>query len=293
MTTTPHPPGLAGRIRALSMILLTVCCALATPSALGDSGPALLLAEIYRDEIDPADYWVSEKFDGVRAYWDGKQLLFRSGQPIHAPAWFIHGLPSRPLDGELWLARGQFERLSGIVRKAEPVDAEWRQLSYLLFELPDAEGNFSQRLAALHQLAANARLSWLKVVEQQRISDRRALKARLDEIVAAGGEGLMLHRADADYRTGRSTDLLKLKPYLDSEARVTGYIAGKGQHTGRMGALRVTDAEGRTFHLGNGFTDAQRDKPPAIGSLVTYRYRGLTQKGLPRFASFIRVRELP
>jgi DNA ligase-1 len=244
------------------MILLTVCCALATPSALADSGPDLLLAEIYRDEIDPADYWVSEKFDGVRAYWDGKQLLFRSGQPIHAPAWFIHGLPSH-------------------------------QLSYLLFELPDAEGNFSQRLAALQQLAANARLSWLKVVDQQRISDRRALKARLEEIVTAGGEGLMLHRADAGYRTGRSNDLLKLKPYLDSEARVTGYIAGKGQHSGRMGALRVTDAEGRTFHLGNGFTNAQRDNPPAIGSLVTYRYRGLTQKGLPRFASFLRVRELP
>jgi DNA ligase-1 len=293
MTTTPHPPGLTALIRAIPMMLLTACCALAIPVAQADSGPALLLAEIYRNEIDPADYWVSEKFDGVRAYWDGQQLLFRSGQPIHAPAWFVRGLPSRPLDGELWLARGQFERLSGIVRKAEPVDAEWHQLSYLLFELPDAQGNFSQRLAALQQLAANTGLSWLKVVEQQRISDRRALKARLDEIVAAGGEGLMLHRADAGYRTGRSNDLLKLKPYLDGEARVTGYIAGKGQHSGRMGALRVADAEGRTFHLGNGFTDAERDNPPAIGSLVTYRYRGLTQKGLPRFASFLRVRELP
>ncbi|MDP3031565.1 MAG: DNA ligase, partial [Rhodocyclaceae bacterium] len=75
--------------------------------------PALLLAERYQGGIDVSQYWVSEKLDGVRAYWDGRQLRFRSGNVILAPAWFIAALPAHSLDGELWLGRGTFERLSG------------------------------------------------------------------------------------------------------------------------------------------------------------------------------------
>lgn len=257
-----------------------------------ETTPPLILAELYRDSVDPAGYWVSEKLDGVRAYWDGQQLFFRSGQPVCAPAWFTQGFPRQALDGELWLGRGQFERLSGIVRTAQPVDAEWRQINYLLFELPGAAGTFTQRLESLRRLVETAHVPWLKAVEQFRVPDREALKAKLDSIVAAGGEGLILHRADATYTAGRNADLLKLKPYLDREARVLAYIPGKGKHEGRMGSMLVED-EGRQFRLGSGFTDAQRDHPPPIGSLVTYRYRGLTAKGLPRFASFLRRRDDP
>jgi len=255
--------------------------------------PALLLAEVYREDIDPADYWVSEKLDGVRAYWDGRQLFFRSGHPVLAPAWFTRDFPATPLDGELWLGRGQFERLSGIVRKVAPIDAEWRDVRYMLFELPGGTGSFTERKDRLVRLVADAGVPWLQTVEQFRIGDRKTLKAKLEAVVAAGGEGLMLHRAGAPYSSGRSDDLLKLKPYLDREARVVAHLPGAGRHAGRLGALLVEDDDGRRFRIGTGFTDAQRDSPPPVGSRVTYRYRGLTAKGLPRFPSFLRVRDDP
>lgn len=275
---------------AVGIILMAVSLVLPVRAA-AEAAPALILAEVYRSGIDPAAYWVSEKLDGVRAYWDGQQLFFRSGHPVSAPAWFTRNFPVTPLDGELWLGRGQFERLSGIVRKTEPVDEEWRQVRYMLFELPGAAGKFSERKDRLVKLTAEAGAPWLQCIEQFRVNDRKALAAKLDEVVAAGGEGLMLHRADAAYTAGRSDDLFKLKPYLDREARVIAHLPGTGRLTGRMGALLVEEADGRRFRIGTGFSDAQRDTPPPLGSLVTYRYRGLTAKGLPRFPSFLRIRE--
>lgn len=252
---------------------------------------ALAHAEVYRAGVDPTAYWVSEKLDGVRAIWDGQQLRFRSGRPIAAPAWFTEGLPARALDGELWLGRGRFERLSGIARKATPDDEAWRQVRYMLFELPGAGGDFSERVAAIRDVVAAAGLPWLRAVEQYRVADEQALARKLAEVVKEGGEGLMLHRADAPYRAGRSDDLLKLKPWDDAEAVVVGHLPGKGRHAGRLGALLVELPDGRHLALGGGFSDAQRADPPAVGASITYRYRGLTATGLPRFASFLRVRE--
>ncbi len=276
--------------------LVGVCLAsffLAMPvMAASEAAPALVLAEVYRNSIDPAAYWLSEKLDGVRAYWDGKQLYFRSGHLVPAPAWFTRDFPAVPMDGELWLGRNTFERLSGIVRKTEPVDAEWRQVRYMLFELPGAGGTFTARKDSLARLVEQAGIPWLQAVEQYRAGDRKTLLADLDKVVAAGGEGLMLHRADAYYSTGRSDDLVKLKPFLDREARVVAHLPGEGRNTGRLGALLVEDENGRQFRIGTGFSDAQRENPPPVGSLVTYRYRGLTAKGLPRFPVFLRLREV-
>lgn len=273
----------AGALLALSLLSM--------PAPAVGEPPALILAGVYREGIDPAGYWVSEKLDGVRAYWDGKALYFRSGNPVPAPAWFTRDFPAQPLDGELWLGRGSFERLSGIVRKTEPVDAEWRQVGYMLFELPGSAGTFGERKDRLRQLTEAAGVPWLRAVEQFRVADRQALTAKLNEVVAGGGEGLMLHRAEAPYRSGRGDDLLKLKPYLDREAKVIAHLPGAGRHAGRMGALLVEDADGRRFRIGTGFSDAARENPPAIGATVSYRYRGLTASGLPRFPSFLRLRE--
>jgi DNA ligase-1 len=279
------------RIRFVVGVLLVSACLAAPVMASTEAAPALILAEVYRTSIDPAAYWVSEKLDGVRAYWDGKQLYFRSGHAVPAPAWFTRDFPATPLDGELWLGRNTFERLSGIVRKSEPVDAEWRQVRYMLFELPDAEGTFTARKDKLARLVEQAGIPWLRVVEQYRVGDRKALLADLDKVVAAGGEGLMLHRADAHYSAGRSDDLVKLKPFLDREARVIAHLPGEGRNTWRLGALLVEGDDGRRLRIGTGFSDAQRENPPPVGSLVTYRYRGLTAKGLPRFPVFLRIRE--
>ena len=250
-----------------------------------------LLANVAHADIDPTPYLVSEKYDGVRALWDGKALHTRAGNVIAAPAWFSAKLPPRALDGELWMGRGQFERLSGAVRKTVPVDDEWRTIKYMVFELPDAAGTFEERAQKIKQIVATANWPQLVAVEQFRLADNAALRRKLDEVVRTGGEGLMLHRADAPYVTGRNDALLKLKPLNDTEAKVIAHVPGKGKYTGMMGALQVEMADGKRFQIGTGFTDAVRANPPAIGATVTFIYRGLTKNGLPRFASFLRVRD--
>ena len=265
--------------------------------------PPILLANVLGPQVDVTQYLVSEKYDGVRAIWDCKTLRFRSGRTVAAPDWFIAKLPPEALDGELWLARGQFDVLSGIVRKAVPDDAEWQRLSYMIFELPQLPGSaqaegaaampFSERANRIKAIVARTNFPALKAVDQHPVKNRAALKRELDAVVKAGGEGLMLHLADAPYVTGRSDVLLKLKPLLDTEATVLEHVPGKGKHSGKMGALWVETRAGVRFKLGTGFTDAVRANPPPVGTLVTYTYRDLTPAGKPRFASFLRVRDDP
>ena len=253
--------------------------------------PAMLLAEVYEANIDVTQYWVSEKFDGVRAQWDGHTLRFRGGGIVPAPAWFTANFPAVPLDGELWIGREQFDRLSGTVRRTEPLEAEWRQVRYLIFELPGAAGTFSERYQKIQALVAVAAVPWLQPVEQTRVTHRAALMQRLGTVVRAGGEGLMLHRADAPYVTGHSVALLKLKPWRDAEAVVVAYSPGKGKYQGMTGALTVEMPDGKRFQVGSGLSDALRRQPPPIGTRITYRYQHLTKKGLPRFARYLRIRE--
>jgi len=276
-------------------LLLAVCTFAASFTGAGSvnaaQAPALLLANELGPQIDPAKYLISEKYDGVRALWDGKELRFRSGRPVSAPAWFVANLPVEALDGELWLGRGRFEALSGIVRKHEAQNEEWRQVKYMIFELPNASGSFLQRAERIKEIVAQTRWPQLLAVEQFRVTGRAALKTKLDEVVRAGGEGLMMHLADAPYVTGRSDVLLKLKLLQDTEAVVTEHLPGKGKYTDMMGALRVRTPGGKVFLIGTGFTDEVRKKPPPVGATITYTYRGLTKTGLPRFASYLRVRE--
>jgi DNA ligase-1 len=246
-------------------------------------------AKLWPAGLDSKPYLVSEKLDGVRAFWDGQSLRFRSGLPVSAPGWFTAGLPKTPLDGELWLGRGRFDELSGMVRKKVPIEAEWRQLRYMIFDLPGATGSFAERSQRIGALMAEARQPWLQAVAQKQIPNAISLQNLLDQTVAEGGEGLMLHRANALWSPGRSDVLFKFKPMPDEEARVLAHLPGKGKHEGRMGALLLVLPDGQQFALGTGFTDAQRADPPPVGAIVTYRYRDRTPKGLPRFASFLRV----
>ena len=290
--------GIHGKASCLIRHLLFACVLLAGSAhsplhaqpAAAPPAPALLLANEYHSGIEVSRYLVSEKFDGVRAVWDGKTLRFRSGRDVAAPAWFTAKLPATPLDGELWLARGKFDELSGIVRKSQPVDDEWRSVSYLIFELPGAPGTFAERYARIEALVRQTGWPQLQAVEQVRVPSRRALDTKLATAVKSGGEGLMLHLADAPYVTGRSDVLLKMKRLRDTEGVVTAHLPGKGKYTGMMGALQIDMPDGRRFKLGTGFSDAVRKNPPPVGSVVTYTYRDFTSSGLPRFASFVRVR---
>ena len=214
----------------------------------------------------------------------------RAGYLIAAPAWFTKGFPSTPLDGELWLDRGQFDAVSGAVRKDKPINTEWRDISYMLFELPNAAGTFNARAKQIQQIIDLANVSHLKAVAQFELKDGTALKFKLKQVVADGAEGLMLHKADALYVTRRNDALLKLKPYYDADATVIGHTPGRGKYKNKLEALILETPEGIRFKLGTGFSDAQRENPPKIGSLVTYSYHNKTKNGKPKFASFLRVR---
>jgi DNA ligase 1 len=252
--------------------------------------PEVLLAQIYQPGTDVTQYMVSEKFDGIRAIWNGKVLRSRAGNVINAPLWFTRNFPDVPMDGELWMGYGRFEILSGVVHKHTPIDKEWQSVSYLVFEMPGATGPFVARSQTLSKIVEQARLPHLKAVKQMRIKDEAAMQALLSIIVSKGGEGLMLHRADAPYITGRSEVLLKLKPLYDAEATVVAHTPGRGKYAGKLGALIVETPEGLRFKIGTGFSDEQRANPPKAGSLITYTYRGFTKTGKPRFASFLRMR---
>ena len=265
-----------------------------SPVVLADK-PKLQLATVYQSGPDISGYWVSEKLDGVRGYWDGKQLLTRQGNPINAPQWFVANLPEQPLDGELWMGRGQFNTVSALIRSGtvkETADRNkgWRQVKLMLFDLPGSPDRFGQRLEYLKALVNKIDRDWILLVDQRRLASEVELMAWLEQVVAGGGEGLMLHHDNATYTQGRSADLLKLKLWQDAEARVIGYQEGKGKYAGMLGALLVETPEGVRFKLGSGFTDKQRQTPPVIGSIVTYKYTGVSAKGVPRFASFLRIR---
>jgi DNA ligase-1 len=260
----------------------------------GSTAPPLMLAKTHDGRSDPTGFWVSEKYDGVRGYWDGQRLLTRAGNPIAAPAWFTAGWPTTPMEGELWAGRGQFSQAVSTVRQQAPDDAAWRALRFMVFDLPAQGGTFSERLLVLQARVAALGQAWVQAVEQTPATTAQALQARLAQTVHAGGEGLMLHRSSARYTAQRSDDLRKFKPFDDAEARVVGQVAGTGKHTGRLGALWLEQpaAAGQPavrFKLGTGFSDAERQAAPPVGSWVTYRYRGVTDKGVPRFASFLRV----
>ena len=261
------------------------------PFAATAATPSLMLANVYRANIPLADYWVSEKYDGVRGYWDGAQLWTRGGERINAPAWFTAGWPTVPMDGELWAGRGQFSTAVSTVRQQTPVDAAWQKMHFMVFDLPAHGGTFDERIPALNTLVDTLALPWVQPVPQTKVANHAALQARMRQTVKAGGEGLMLHRGASLYKGARNDDLLKVKPHEDAEARVVAHVPGQGKYEGMLGALLVETDTGQRFKLGTGFTDAQRRNPPAIGAWVTYRFRDVNPSGVPRFASFLRVRE--
>lgn len=279
------------RVSALCALPFLIGLVLHPAQAVITTPSPVMLADVYHAGIALNDYWVSEKYDGVRGYWDGRQLLTRSGAVIHAPAWFTAGWPKTPMDGELWAGRGQFDRASGIIRQQPADDEAWHQIHYMVFDLPGRPGAFDQRLTALQQQIAVIHLPWVQAVEQFKVTDEADLKRRLDQVVQEGGEGLVLHRGASLYHAGRSGDLLKLKPYDDAEAKVIGYLPGKGKYRGMMGSLLMQLPDGTRFRIGTGFSDAQRRDPPPVGSMVTFRYQGMTPAGKPRFARFLRVRD--
>jgi DNA ligase-1 len=250
------------------------------------------LAQVYAEQ-DVQHYLVSEKFDGVRAIWRNRTLMTRQGNIINAPAWFTEPLPDMWLDGELWIARDSFEEVSSTVSKFVPDAAEWKRVKYMVFDAPNFEDDFTVRARRYTRVLQALNLAHVLPVEQLTLSTNHQLTQLLMEVTQLGAEGLMLHKSNSKFQSGRSDDLLKLKPYMDSEALVLAHIEGKGKYAGLLGSLLVQgeDKQGNkvTFKIGTGFSDSERISPPPVGSRVTFKFHGYTKNSVPRFASFLRI----
>ena len=251
--------------------------------------PPVLLAHVWENDTNLSGWWMSEKLDGVRAYWDGKRFLSRLGNSYNAPAWFTKGLPDTPLDGELWVGRKRFQRCVSIVRRQEEHD-EWKEVQYLVFDAPDEKGPFEDRLAYIERYMKQHAPAYARFHEHVRCRGTDHMREELRRVEALGGEGLMMRRPGSNYEVGRSYSLLKVKSFHDAEARVVGHQAGTGKHKGRLGALLVEMPNGTRFAVGTGLSDAERNNPPAVGSVITYRYQELSDGGVPRFPSYVGVR---
>ena len=275
----------------MTVFLKSVCVFLFSIALVAEAQPpALQLAKVYQPGMPLDGYWVSEKLDGVRAYWDGAQLWSKGGNRIAAPEWFTRGYPDQAMEGELWMGRGRFAEVSAAVHRLRPQAQEWRQIRLMLFDLPESRQPFAVRVQEMRALVVASSSYTLEMITQTPATDHDRLMQQLDKVMARGGEGLMLHHGDSVYHAGRSDAVLKVKSYQDAEARVIGHVGGQGKFAGMLGALQVETDDGRRFRLGTGFSDAERRDPPPIGSTVTFKYYGLTATGLPRFASFLRVR---
>jgi DNA ligase-1 len=245
----------------------------------------------WESHLDIRGWWMSEKYDGIRGYWNGSQLVSRVGNVLAAPPWFTDNFPHVPLDGELWIGRQSFAELSRIVLDQVPDEVGWKRVRYMIFDAPQAGGGFEDRLDFARQWFDRHPNAYVTIVAHERCKDAEHVQQKLTAIEAQGGEGLILRRPQSPYTVGRSRDILKVKRYRDDDAVVIGYRPGKGRHAGRLGALLVELPNGVRFAIGTGLTDAERNNPPPIGSTIKFKHNGYTEAGIPRFASFLRVRE--
>ena len=272
--------------KILALVLLLIGLAGSVAQAFDPMLPA-----VYEEGIDVSRWLMSEKLDGVRGYWDGRRLLSKNGTPFSPPRAFTWNFPDFEIEGEIWGGRNTFERTIGIVKKEGAHDG-WLELKFAIFDVPGAAGGFEARLEKAAKWFTEHPSEYAFVIEHRPVENRRHLSTELKRIEALGGEGIILRRPGSPYAAGRSRDILKVKSYADMEAVVVGHIPGKGRNEGRMGSLMMQLPGTRTrFKIGTGFSDELRKNPPPIGAIVTFKYYGFFESGIPKFPSFLRIRE--
>lgn len=256
--------------------------------------PSLTLAKSFCGDLHSCrGMLLTEKLDGMRAYWDGAALLSRNGNEIMAPQAFLAVLPRGfELDGELWAGRGKFQRCMSVARSRRRDAAEWEEIRYVVFDTPGAEP-YAERMLRVRAALAEAPPETVQVLPWTVCEGDEHLAQEMRRVVRMGGEGLMLRTPSAPYTAGRTSFLLKVKQAEDAEATVAGYVPGKGKLHGLVGALLCIDrGSGQTFRIGTGLTEQERAHPPAIGAEITYKFSERTAGGAPRFPVFVRERPL-
>jgi len=229
-------------------------------SSLYAKKPDLFLLNNYSDDTNITSWYMSEKLDGVRAYWDGKQLISRNGQVFDAPLFFTNNFPKIELDGELWNKRGNFSSISSIVNtKLTKVD--WKELTYNIFEVPNAAGTLLTRLSNVEES------QYIKIIQQTKVKDKKHLDAFLKIVEKKGGEGVVVRDGSLNYYVGRNNNALKVKSYIDTECEVLRHSKGNGKYKNVLGSLECKMDNNKVIKIGTGFSDAQRENPPEIGCL--------------------------
>lgn len=268
--------------KLICLLAIVSCCSLQSAAALEIMQPL-----VYEKGLVLSDWLMSEKLDGVRAYWDGKRLLSKTGKPFKPPGSFLENFPDFAVEGELWGGRGTFEKTVGIVMQKD-AHIGWHDLKFALFDVPNAPGGFEERLALASRWFAAHPSAFVFIVRHQPVISDNFLNEELELIEAAGGEGIILRKSGSPYVPGRSKDVLKLKSYSDMEGVVVAHLDGEGRNAGRMGSLLVElPQDKKRFKIGSGFSEAQRDNPPPVGTVITFKYYGFYKSGIPRFPSFL------
>lgn len=256
-----------------------------------DHAPNVTNALEYHQDIELASYYVSEKLDGIRAIWTGRELVTRSGRILNPPKWFVQDLPEITIEGELWAGRGGFNHVQKTVLDQVPDSSQWEKITFMLFDVPGHLGTFEQRYGYLQNYCQSLPFTHIQCVEQKIVETHKDLQALLNEVTHDEAEGLMLKKRHEIYHPGRNSSLIKVKTVQDTEGIVVGYKPGKGKYEGMMGAILVEIDGGVRLYIGTGFTDEERANPPAIGKTVTFKHNGWTENGVPRFARYYRIRE--
>lgn len=261
----------------------------------------LLLNKISEQEIQKKNfngYLMSEKLDGIRGIWEAGKFKTRQDNPIHTPSYFTYNFPSFNLDGELWIARAKFDEVSALIRSDNLDSSLWKSVTYNVFDVPNACEEFkltpctlSNRLKVLERYLQQNPNPYIKIIKQIPIKDQEHLKEFYKDIIFNKGEGVVIRKDLAPYEKGRSKNALKLKPYEDAECKVIAYTEGKGKFQGKIGALLCQMPNDRVIKIGSGLKDKDRENPPKIGSIVTYKFNGLTKNSLPRFPVFLHIRD--
>lgn len=237
------------------------------------------------------NWYMSEKLDGIRAYWNGEELLSKQGNKIFAPFWFTKDFPPFELDGELWTKRDDFENiqstvLSKILNKEK--EKQWENITYNIFEVPNEKGDFKKRLEKLKIYLEKNPSKYIQTIKQIKCKDKNHLDDFLKEILSKKGEGIMIKNPNLEYFSGRSENILKVKTFFDDEALVIGHNFNKEE---KFKSLVLKLKNGTVFNLGGGFSLNDRKNPPKIGEIVTFKYYGFTKNNKPKFASFLRLRK--
>jgi DNA ligase 1 len=244
-------------------------------------------AKIYDESIHNINNWyMSEKLDGIRAYWDGENMYTKNGNKIYAPNWFVKNFPKFELDGELWTKRDDFENIQNIVLDNIP-SSKWNEITYNIFEVPNEKGNFSKRLEKLSNYLKIHKNEYLKIIPQIKCKNKSHLNSYLQELLDKKAEGIIIKNPDLEYFIGRSENILKVKKFYDDE----GIVIGINYKDKKFKSLIIKQKNGVIFNLGGGFSNKQRLNPPKIGDTITFKYYGLTKNNKPKFASFLKIRK--